>query len=87
MKNSMELNPDDKRLQIVPDIYGPALRRAKKFLKYAHAAYLNQPQPFPEDSAPSEMYAWFVHDIQKVEKGAAVSQDFLVIRSLENPEA
>lgn len=87
MKNSMELNPDDKRLQIVPDIYGPALRRAKRFLKYAHAAYLNQPQPFPEDSAPSEMYAWFVHDIQKVEKGAAVSQDFLVIRSLENPEA
>jgi len=87
MKNSMELNPDDKRLQIVPDIYGPALRRAKRFLKYAHAAYLNQPQPFPEDSAPSEMYAWFVHDIQKVEKGAAVSQGFLVIRSLENPEA
>lgn len=87
MKNSMELNPDDMRLEIVPDIYGPALRRAKRFLDYANAAYLGQPQPFPEDNAPSEMYAWFVHDIQRVERGAAVSQDFLVIRSLENPEA
>lgn len=86
MKNSMENDPNDKRIQIVPDIYRPALRRARRFLDYAHAAYLNQPQPFPEDSAPSEMYAWFVHDIQRVEKGAVVSQDFLVIRSLENPE-
>lgn len=86
MKNSMELNPDDMRLEIVPDVYGPALRRARRYLEYAHAAYLGLPQPFPEDSAPPEMYAWFVHDIQKMEKGASISQDFLVIRSLEKPD-
>ena len=35
-----------------------------------------------------EMYAWFVHDLQTVDKGAAViSQDFFVIRSMEMPEA
>ncbi|EAS1760855.1 DUF2235 domain-containing protein [Salmonella enterica] len=86
IKNSIESNPHDKRLEIKPDVYGPALRRAKRFLEYAHAAYLNQPQPFSEDLAPPEMYAWFVHDIQKVEKGATISQDFFVIRSLEKPE-
>jgi hypothetical protein len=61
MKNSMENDPYDTRIQIVPDIYGPALSRAKRFLDYAHAAYRGQPQPFPEDNAPSEMYAWFIH--------------------------
>ncbi|WP_313625989.1 DUF2235 domain-containing protein [Kosakonia sp.] len=86
MRNSMEGNLDDKRLLIAPDVYGPALRRARRFLDYAHAAFLNQPQPFPEDTAPPEMYAWFVHDIQTVERGAAISQDFLVIRSMERPE-
>ncbi|WP_341864805.1 hypothetical protein [Kosakonia pseudosacchari] len=86
MKNSMEGNPDDKRLLIAPDVYGPALRRARRFLDYAHAAFHNQPQPFPADTAPSEMYAWFVHDIQTVEKNAIISQDFLVIRSMERPE-
>ncbi len=35
MKNSMENNPNDKRIQIVPDIYRPALRRARRFLDYA----------------------------------------------------
>lgn len=86
MQNSMESNPNDKRLTLQPDIYRPALRRAKLFLNYAHAAWQDLPQPFPEDTAPSEMYAWFVHDIQKVEKGARISEDFLVIRSMEIPE-
>ncbi|MCW2456955.1 UNVERIFIED_ORG: hypothetical protein M2414_004716 [Rahnella aquatilis] len=86
MKNSMETNPNDKRLQIVPDVYDPALRRAKRFLDYAHAAYQGLPQPLPQDTAPSAMYSWFVHDRQTVEKGAGISQDFLVIRSMEKPE-
>lgn len=86
MKNSMEGNPDDQRLRIVPDVYGPALRRARRFLDYAHSAFLKQPQPLPYDTAPPEMYAWFVHDIQTVEKGAGISQDFFVIRSVEKPE-
>ncbi|VEA64706.1 Uncharacterized conserved protein [Serratia plymuthica] len=87
MKNSMEINPNDKRLQIVPDVYGPALNRAKRFLGYAQAAYQSLPQPLPYDTAPPEMYAWFVHDVQTVERGARISQDFLVIRSMEKPEA
>lgn len=87
MRNSMETNPNDKRLQIVPDVYGPALRRARRFIEYARAAYHGLPQPLPQDTAPPEMYAWFVHDRQTVEKGGGISQDFLVIRSMEKPEA
>ena len=87
MKNSMEYDPNDKRIHILPDIYRPALRRARRFLNYAQAAYLGQPQPFPEDNAPSEMYAWFIHSRQATEKNAGISEDFLVIRSLEKPEA
>lgn len=86
MKNSMENNPNDKRIQIVPDIYRPALRRARRFLDYAHAAYLGQPQPFPEDNAPSDMYAWFIHNRQATGNEVGISQDFLVIRSLEKPD-
>ncbi|MGL4723868.1 MAG: hypothetical protein ACRCWW_05090 [Scandinavium sp.] len=87
MKNSMENNPDDKRLQIVPGIYEPALRRARRFIDYAHAAEMNQPQLLPVDTAPPEMYAWFVHDRQAVEKDGGISEDFLVIRSMEKPDA
>lgn len=85
MRNSMSNNEMDKRLSLIPDVYGPALTRALRFLDYAHAAFLEQPQPLPYYSAPPEMYAWFVHDLQTVDKGASISQDFLVIRSMENP--
>lgn len=87
MRNSMEQNPMDRRREIVPNVYGPALWRAKRFLDYFHAANLGKPQPFPIDTAPPEMYAWFVHDLQTVDKGAGISQDFFVIRSMEKPEA
>lgn len=87
MRNSMEQNPMDRRRDIVPNVYGPALWRAKRFLDYFHAANLGKPQPFPIDTAPSEMYAWFVHDLQTVDKGAGISQEFFVIRSMEMPEA
>lgn len=86
MRNSMENNPNDKRLRIVPDIYEPALRRARRFIGYAQAAFLDQPQPLSEDVAPPEMYAWFVHDRQSVQNGGGISEDFLVIRSMEKPE-
>lgn len=86
MKNSMENHPHDKRILIVPNVFRPALRRARRFLDYAHAAYLGQPQPLPEDNAPSEMYAWFIHSRQAMGKDINISQDFLVIRSLEKPE-
>jgi hypothetical protein len=86
MKNSMETNPDDRRIVILPAVYGPALRRARKFLDYAHSAFEGLPQPLPNDTAPSEMYSWFVHNLQTVEKGASISQDFLVVRSMETPK-
>ncbi|WP_338463774.1 phospholipase effector Tle1 domain-containing protein [Franconibacter daqui] len=86
MKNSMENDPNDKRIYIVPNVYKPALRRARRFLDYAHAAYLGQPQPFPEDNAPSDMYAWFIHNRQATGNDVGISQDFLVIRSLEKPD-
>jgi len=87
MRNSMEQNPMDRRRDIAPNIYGPALRRAKRFLDYFHAAHLGKPQPSPIDTVPPEIYAWFVHDLQTVEKGAGISQDFFVIRSVEIPKA
>lgn len=87
MKNSMETDPNDKRLRIVSDVYGPALRRARRFIDYARAAYRGLPQPLPQDTAPPEMYAWFIHDRQTIEKGQGISQDFLVIRSMEKPES
>lgn len=87
MRNSMEDHPHDKRLQIVPAVYGPALSRARRFLDYARTAFQGLPQPLPYGTAPPEMYAWFVHDRQTVEKGAGISQDFFVIRSMEKPEA
>lgn len=88
MQNAMEIRGShDTRRQLVPDVYIPALRRAKKFLAYGHAAYEGLPPPWPEDSAPSEIYAWFVHDVQKVDKGAGISEDFLVIRSMEMPDS
>lgn len=88
MRNIMEMpGSTDTRRQIMPDVYTPALRRAKKFLAYSQAAYQGLPPPLPEDSAPSQMYAWFVHDVQTVEKGRGISQDFLVIRSMEMPSA
>lgn len=87
MQNSMEKNPADRRKDIAPDVYGPALWRAKRFLHYFHAANLGKPKPFPIDTAPPEMYAWFVHDLQTVDKGASISQNFFVIRTMEMPEA
>lgn len=87
MRNSMEQDPMDRRREIVPNVYGPALWRAKRFLDYSHAAYLGKPQPIPIDTVPPEMYAWFVHDLQTVEKGTGISQDFFVIRSMEMPKA
>lgn len=86
MRNSMEQNSADRRLYILPEVYEPALWRAKLFLSYFHAANLGKPQPLPIDTAPPEMYAWFVHDLQTVERGAGISQDFFVIRSMEMPE-
>ncbi|WP_156126856.1 hypothetical protein [Leclercia adecarboxylata] len=82
----MENTQADKRKHILPEVYGPALWRAKRFLNYFHAANLGKPQPFAIDTAPPEMYAWFVHDLQTVEKGAGISQNFFVIRVMEMPE-
>lgn len=86
MRNSMEQNPADRRREIVPEVYDSALRRAKRFLDYFHAANLGKPQPFPLDAVPPEIYAWFVHDLQTVDKGAGISQNFFVVRSMEMPE-
>ncbi|WP_145591599.1 phospholipase effector Tle1 domain-containing protein [Yersinia rochesterensis] len=85
IKNSIETNPNDKRRYIVPDVYEPGLRRAKRFLQYAHAAYQGVTPPLSDDNAPPEMFAWFVHNVQTVDQGAHISQDFFVIRSMEMP--
>ncbi|WP_416347514.1 hypothetical protein [Acerihabitans sp. TG2] len=85
MRNCMEMHSRDTRRDIVPQVYKPALRRAKIFLEYAHTAYQGLPLPCPDDHAPPELFAWFVHDVQTVDRGARISQDFLVIRPMETP--
>ncbi len=79
------VNPMEKRIDIVPDVYVPAVRRANNFLRYAQAAFTGEPvkMPPPEDTAV--LYARFMHDIQQSDRGTAISPDYLVIRSMEKP--
>ena len=83
LKNSMENHPFDKRRNINPGVYDLAWRRAKNFLAYAQAAYEGKPQPLPEDNAPGEIFASLVHDLQTVSAGATITEDFLVVRSMD----
>lgn len=85
-KNSVATNPRETRTRVAPNIYIPALRRAEQFLEYSHCAYQKKPMPISTDNAPAEMYAWLVHDIQKVDPAASISVDFLAIRSIEIPD-
>ncbi|MFP2516648.1 hypothetical protein [Buttiauxella agrestis] len=86
MKNSITTDSYDRRVLIAPKIYIPAFKRAERFLEYSHCAYQNKPMPPSADHAPGEIFSWLIHDIQKVDPDASITQDFLVIRSVENPK-
>ncbi|EBB7908390.1 hypothetical protein CKH23_17560 [Salmonella enterica] len=86
IENYLVRHPNDRRLKLLPGIYNPALARAQRFLKFSECAFKGE--PIPEKATPNAgiLYAWFVHDLQKVEKGASITMDFFVRRSAEIPE-
>jgi len=86
LTQSIANNPDDKRVHVLPDIYGPGYRRAKKFLDYARAASLKEPMPLPDDYAPAEIFSYFIHDIQAIDKSASISEEFFLIRLFDEIE-
>ena len=53
--------------------------------KYARGAFTGEPVRFIPSGDAGVLYAWFMHDIQRVERAAAISTDFLVVRNMEMP--
>lgn len=78
-------HPYDTRMKLAPGVYGLAVLRAKKFHEYGVTAYMGLPAPLPYDSAPPEIYAWFVHHLLTVERGGRITDDFFMVRTLEMP--
>lgn len=79
------VNYRETRLSLAPDIYGPAVERANNFLRYARGAFTGEPVRFIPSGDAGVLYAWFMHDIQRVKRAAAISTDFLVVRNMEMP--
>lgn len=88
LTTSIDNDEADKRSQVLPDVYGPGYRRAQIFLAYAyaHAASLKKPIPLPDDYAPAEIFAYFVHDIQAVDRSAPITEEFFLIRLFDDME-
>lgn len=86
LTESMENNPHDTRRNLLPDVYEPGYRRAKKFLSYAHSASQGKPLPLPDDYAPGEIFAYFVHDIQAINPSVSIAEDFFLIRLFDEME-
>jgi hypothetical protein len=79
------VNIMDKRIDLAPDIYVPAVKRADNFLRYAQSAFTGEPISIMPTRDTAVLYARFMHDIQRADRGAAISADYLVIRSMEKP--
>ncbi|EOL9077392.1 hypothetical protein QMS56_19685 [Cronobacter malonaticus] len=79
--------PHDTQMRLFPDVYEPAYQRAKWFHKCRINAYLGDAPPQPWFTATPEIFAYFVHDLITVDRGARISRDFLVVRASEIPQA
>ena len=86
LRNDLLNSPNDNRLQLCPEIYGRALKRAEQYLNYYHCAYRGDNMPAPTDHAPDEIFAYFVHDVWTLEPTAMINQDFFVIRAADSLE-
>lgn len=62
------------------NIHLPACERAKHFVACGTAGYNGEPLPMQSYSAPPELYAWFLHDVQRP-KG--IDQEYFYIRWME----
>ncbi|ALB63254.1 hypothetical protein AFK62_12410 [Cronobacter condimenti 1330] len=78
--------PFDTAIKIAPDVYEPAYRRAKRFHQYRINAFTGDAPPQPWYRAPPEIFAYFVHDLITVDRGASISTDFFVVRAAETPK-
>ncbi|ELY4094988.1 DUF2235 domain-containing protein [Cronobacter sakazakii] len=79
--------PRDTQMRLFPDVYEPAYQRAKWFHQCRINAYLGEAPPQPWFTATPEIFAYFVHDLITVDRGASISRDFLVVRASEIPQA
>ncbi|ELY4775738.1 DUF2235 domain-containing protein [Cronobacter turicensis] len=79
--------PHDTQMRLFPDVYEPAYQRAKWFHQCRINAYLGEAPPQPWFTATPEIFAYFVHDLITVDRGARISRDFLVVRASEIPQS
>lgn len=81
-------HPNDSRMLLWANVYEPAVKRAVCFLDFFHRAYKGEPLPDKRVSVSANIiYSYFMHDIQKVEVNASITEDFFLRRSAEIPEA
>lgn len=65
------------------NVYEPACARARYFIDCGGYGYRGEPAPLKWDSAPSEIYSWFVHDIQTLLDRDSITKEFFCIRWME----
>lgn len=61
-------------------IYEPAYARAAHFIECGAAGYAGEPLPPQWHRAPPEMFAWFLHDVQKEQE---IDRHFLCVRRID----
>ncbi|WP_105607957.1 DUF2235 domain-containing protein [Cronobacter sakazakii] len=76
---------DDQDLPPVyyENVYEPACIRAQYFIDCGGFGYRGEPAPPKWDRAPSEIYSWFVHDVQTLRNGDSITNEFFCIRWME----
>ena len=76
---------DDQNIPPVyrENVYEPACARAQYFIDCGGFGYRGEVQPPHWDSAPPEIYSWFVHDIQTLLERDSITKEFFRIRWME----
>ncbi|HEY2452110.1 MAG TPA: DUF2235 domain-containing protein [Scandinavium sp.] len=65
------------------NVYEPACARAQYFIDCGGFGYRGEPAPPKWDHAPSEIYSWFVHDVQTLLDRDSITKEFFCIRWME----
>jgi len=65
------------------NVYEPACARAQYFIDCGGSGYRGEPAPPKWDYAPSEIYSWFVHDVQTLLERDSITKEFFCIRWME----
>lgn len=65
------------------NVYEPACARAQYFIDCGGFGFRGEAAPPKWDHAPSEIYSWFVHDIQTLLERDSITKEFFCIRWME----